>query len=278
VLVSVSDGAMRTLKMLDWLYPEKMSFSPDGRYIAYDFPQQDDSKDRDIFLLATDGSRETRLIAHPANDYVLGWTPDSKRLLFASNRTGSVGAWIIQVADGQPVGQPELVKQDIGSIRSLGLTKKGSFFYGLNTGMTKVYLANVDPVTYKIIGEPTPLSQQLVVENSFPDWSPDGKFLAYRSERISGFSGPRSSIISIRSLDTGEERELSPAMRHFFLIKWSLEGRFFLLAGYDNKNRLGLHIVDAQSGNITAMVLDGYWDSWSGDGELPAFNKRQKVR
>jgi len=273
VLVSVPDGKMRTLKTFDRRYPEKMSFSPDGQYIAYDFPQGDDSKDRDIFLLATDRSRETRLIAHPANDYVLGWTPNGKKLLFASNRTGSVGAWIIQVVDGQPVGQPELVKQDIGPIRSLGLTKKGSLFYGLDTGMTKVYLANVDSATYKVISKPTPLSQQFVVENHFPDWSPDGKFLAYRSERISGFSGPRSSIISIRSLDTGEERELSPAMRRFHLIKWSPDGRSFLLGGHDNKNRFGLHIVDAQSGKITATVLDGYPGSWSPDGKTIFYAK-----
>jgi len=273
VLLSVSDNKMRTLKTFDWRYPKKMSFSPDGQYIAYDFPQGDDSIERDIFLLATDGSRETRLIAHPANDYLLGWTPDGQKLLFASNRTGSVGAWIIQVVDGQPVGQPELVKQDIGPVRSLGLTKKGSFFYGLDTGMTKVYLANVDPVTYKIIGEPTPLSQKFVVDNHFPDWSPDGKFLAYRSERIAGFAGPRSSIISIRSLDTGEERELSPAMRRFHLIKWSPDGRCFLLGGYDNKNRFGLHIVDAQSGKITATVLDGYPGSWSPDGKTIFYAK-----
>jgi len=273
VLVSVSDGAMRTLKTLDWRYPEKMSFSPDGRYIAYDFPQQNDSKDHDIFLLAADGRQETRLIDHPANDYVLGWTPDGKKLLFASNRTGSMDAWIIQVADGQPLGQPELVKQNIGQIRSLGLTKRGSFFYGLQTGMTNVYLANVDPTTHKVIGEATPLSQQFVVENFAPDWSPDGKFLAYRSERISGFAGPRSSIISIRSLDTGEERELSPAMRGFWSIDWSPDGRSFLLAGYDNKNRLGLYVVDVQTGNITATLLDGYWGSWSGDGKTVFYAK-----
>lgn len=273
VLVSVSDGAMCTLKTLDGRYPEKMSFSPDGQYIAYDFPQQNDSKDRDIFLLATDGGQETRLIDHPANDYVLGWTPDGTRLLFASNRTGSVGVWIIQVADGQSLGQPELVKQDIGPIRSLGLTKKGAFFYGRNTGMRNVYLATVDPATYKVIGEPTPLSQRFVMANFAPDWSPDGKSLAYRSERISGFAGPRSSIISIRSLDTGEERELSPEMRGFWHIDWSPDGRYFLLAGYNNKNRLGLHIVDAQAGNVTATLLDGYWGSWSRDGKTIFYAK-----
>jgi len=273
VLVSVSDGAMRTLKTFDWRSPRKMCFSPDGRTITYDFPQQENSKDSDIFLLATDGSRETRLIDHPADDHVLGWTPDGKGLLFASNRTGSVGAWIIQVTDGQPLEQPKLVKRDIGLIRSIGVTKKGSLFYGHYTGIRNVYLADLDPTTNKVIAEPAPLSQQFVVANFAPDWSPDGKSLAYRCERISGFGGPRSRIISIRSLDTGKERELLPAMRGFYLIKWSPDGQSFLLVGYDNKNRFGLHIVDAQTGNITTTVLNGYWGSWSGDGKAIFYAK-----
>lgn len=266
VLVSVSDGATRILKTFGVQYPEKMSFSPDGRYVAYDFPQQDDSKGRDIFLLAKDGSRETRLIDHLANDSVIGWTPDGKNLLFLSNRTGSVGLWIIQVADGQPLGQAELIKQDIGSIHPVGLTKKGAFFYSTSTKMENVYVANIEPTTYKVIGNPTPLSQRIVVTNFAPDWSPDGKFLAYRSERLSGLAGSRSVIISIRSLDTGEERELSPAsISGFYLIKWSPDGQSFLLNG-------GL-VVDAQTGKITAMLPNGYWGSWSPDGKTIFYAK-----
>lgn len=265
-LVSVSDGAINILKTLDRRYTEKMSFSPDGRYVAYDFPQQADSKDRDIFLLETDGSRETRLVDHLANDSVIGWTPDGKGFLFLSNRTGSVGLWIIQVADGQPLGQPELIKQDIGSIHPVGLIKKGAFFYGTSTRMESVYVANIEPTTYKVIGNPTPLSQRIVVTNFAPDWSPDGKFLAYRSERLSGFAGSRSVIISIRSLDTGEERELSPpSISGFYLIKWSPDGQSFLLNG-------GV-VVDAQTGKITATVPNGYWGSWSPDGKTIFYAK-----
>ncbi len=57
VLVSVADGSVSVLKTMDWR-PQKMSLSPDGRYIAYDFPPQEDSPEHDIFVLATDGSRE----------------------------------------------------------------------------------------------------------------------------------------------------------------------------------------------------------------------------
>ena len=80
VLVSVADGSVRVLKTLDWREPGRMTFSPDGLYIVYDFPPQEDSPNRDMFLLATDGSREIPLVEHPANDHVLGWAPDGEGL------------------------------------------------------------------------------------------------------------------------------------------------------------------------------------------------------
>src|SRR5215472_2590048 len=73
-LISVADGSVRVLKTFDRLYPGKMRFSPDGLYIAYDYPPQQESDNRDIFLLAADGNREVPLIEHPAEDELLGWT------------------------------------------------------------------------------------------------------------------------------------------------------------------------------------------------------------
>lgn len=35
-LISAAGGSVRVLKTFDWMFPGKMRFSPDGRYIAYD--------------------------------------------------------------------------------------------------------------------------------------------------------------------------------------------------------------------------------------------------
>jgi hypothetical protein len=56
-LVSVSDGAMTTLKTLAWGLRPRSRFSPDGRWIACSLAPNRDSLDRDIFVLATDGRR-----------------------------------------------------------------------------------------------------------------------------------------------------------------------------------------------------------------------------
>jgi len=92
-LVGVKDGALRVLKSVDWKGPTKIFFSPDGQYIAYDLRIGDAAKERHVFAMAVDGSRETLVVGHPSENVVMGWSPDGKYLLFASDRSGSVGLW-----------------------------------------------------------------------------------------------------------------------------------------------------------------------------------------
>ncbi len=95
VWVPLAAGDVQVVKTLADHSPLKVRCSPDGRYIAYDYPSTDDSANRDIFLLASDGSDETVLVAHPEDDRVLDWTPDGKRLLFTSGRMASRSTWIL---------------------------------------------------------------------------------------------------------------------------------------------------------------------------------------
>ena len=251
-LVSVADGSVRVLKTLGGAPPIGVSFSPDGRYIAYDLPAE--GSGRDIFLLATDGSRETPLIEHPANDQFPVWAPDGRRILFVSDRTGSLGAWLIQVADGKPRGAPELVKSGIGPIWPLGFTRNGSFYYTLETGtMNDVYTAALDPATGTLLSSPQKVSQPFVGSNSQPDWSPDGQYLAYFVQQ-----GPLpiQARVVIRSVDTGEVRELPRQLgyiQYYRGLRWSPDGRSILVKGSDNR-RWGLYELDAQTGAVTPIV------------------------
>jgi dipeptidyl aminopeptidase/acylaminoacyl peptidase len=90
VLISTADGFVRVLKTSDGSWPENMCFSPDGRYIVYDFPQKTGSPERDIFLMSCDEIREIPLVEHPSHDELLGWAPDGENIIFASDRNGTV--------------------------------------------------------------------------------------------------------------------------------------------------------------------------------------------
>jgi tricorn protease len=58
-------------------------FSPDGKWIA--FTGQYDGN-TDVFVVPAEGGTPKRLTWHPDQDVTVGWTPDSKRVLFLSTR------------------------------------------------------------------------------------------------------------------------------------------------------------------------------------------------
>ena len=131
-MVGVADGAVQVVKSLGrWDQPAPY-LSPDGRYIAYDVEPQVGVKD-DIFLLAADRSHEIPLVQHPADDEVLGWSPDGTRLLFSSDRMGTIDVWMIEIADGKPQGSPQLVRQNIGGGLRRGLSSDGALYYEVRT-------------------------------------------------------------------------------------------------------------------------------------------------
>lgn len=252
-LISVEDGSLRVLKTLKH-WPRKMLFSPDGSYIVLDQPQQEDSSELDIFLLSIDGKRETPVVKHPANDWILGWTPDGKSMLFASNRTGTLDAWIIAIEEGKPKGDPELVKIEIGQISPMRFTRQGSLFYSLQASTEDIYIATLDLEKNKIIAPPKKVTQRFVGSNYSPDWSPDGKYLAYISERKPGLNGKDSYVLCIRSDKTGEVRELIPKLTSFGRLRWAPDGRSIFVTGSDEMVSLGLYQIDVQTGDKSLIV------------------------
>jgi Tol biopolymer transport system component len=217
-------------------------------------------------LLAADGSREIRLIEHPADDQLLGWTPDGNHILFASDRSGTMSAWMIRVADGKPQGSPDLVKPDIGQIIPIGFTPAGSFYYGLAIGTSDVYTAELDLATGRVLTEPQIATQRYVGWNTSPAWSPDGQYLAYISRNRHPLAGRRPEIITIRSLKTGEERDLSPKLPFMWgPIRWSPDGRSILVSGKDSKARHGLYLIDAQTAEATLIEM------WQGMIDIPSW-------
>jgi tricorn protease len=58
-------------------------FSPDGLWIAYTATYAGNA---DVYVIPTAGGQPRRLTWHPARDEADGWSPDGKRILFASPR------------------------------------------------------------------------------------------------------------------------------------------------------------------------------------------------
>ena len=276
-LVSVADGSVRVLKSFDRMGLVRPRFSPDGRFIAYHFSQEPDSTARDIGVFAVDGSGETAVIRHSADDVIFDWTPDGKRLLFGSNRSGTMGAWWIQMADGQPVGAPELVKPDLGQdVRPLGFTRDGSYWYEVRTGLSDVFIAVVDFASGRVLAQPTLATERFAGSNSGPDWSSDGQRLAYLSHRGPGVWGAR--VICLRDTTTGEVREIPSKLEKVVGIRWFPDDRSLLASGQSPSGGFGAFRVDLQSGEFQPGGLTqpsplGTRAAWSADGRTMFYGR-----
>lgn len=260
-LASTADGSVRVLKTVNWRGPGRMFFSPDGRYITYDLSASETTDESHVFVMAVDGSRETTAVAHQSKNWPVGWPADGSRLLFASDRTGSVGLWSVPIADGRPHGAAELVKADIGSVYPLGLTTSGAMYVLKTVGDRDVHTAPIDVNTGKLLAPAAGLAQGFVESATVPDWSPDGKYLAY--------AACDGHCIVIRSTDTGQARRLR-SMWYARLPRWSPDGRSLIVVGRDMKGRNGIFQVDAQTGQPTPIVLgvnSSASPQWSVDGK-----------
>lgn len=257
--ISVADGSVRTLKRFESGWPSGLSLSPDGRFIVYHYETKKDSPERDIFVLALDSGREIPLVQHEADDFVLGWAPDGEHILFASDRTGTVGAWLLPVTDGEAAGSPRLVKPDMWRVLPLGFTRDGAFFYGVNLAASDVYVASIDPETGELLAPPATVNPTRLAWDYRPDWSPDGRYLVYLSgEGATIGTAFRRKYYSIRSVETGETRELVPDLNDFYRCLWWIDGHSLLVPGRDRNDRHGLFKVDVQTGE--AQPLPAFWD------------------
>lgn len=226
VWVSTADGSMRTVKVLDG-WPKNVALSSDGRYVAYDLPQEKGSSKRDIFVLACDEKREIPVVQNPANDKLLGWTPDGKHIFFTSDRMGSWDGWVLKMARGEPSGLPQLVNVSMDDVSPIGFTRGGSFYYELSRRTYGVYIASLDLETGKVLSSPKPVGY--TGTEGAPDWSPDGKYLAYCTRTRDS----KQKIIHIRSVKTGQERQLDAKLRGFRLLRWCPDGRSILVTDFD---------------------------------------------
>ncbi len=270
-LVKVADGSIRMLKQLETpLNPlDNALLSPDGKYIVYDLPQKKDSPERDIFLYSLEDGKDIKLVEHPADDFILDLSPNGKKLFFASNRRGSLDSWIVGIEEGQLQGNPLLVHKELGEINPLGLDKSGSFYYSKENWTSDIYTATYDKQKAKLKTSPEKAMQKYEGSNLFPDWSPDGKSLAYMSSRL--FGSDYVWFLCIQSEGTDEQKEFRLDLKSVQPIKWSPDGESILAAGEDPSGQLGIFEIDVQTGDSKKLKTFGpdfiriFWASWSPD-------------
>lgn len=270
------EGSLETGEMA-----ESCIFSPDGQKVACTWLNKDGLLELRIIGLDGTAPRVLYINKETGFPWPASWSDDGKQVIFKSDRTGSTGIWIINIADGRPKGPPQLVRAEMGNIFPLGITRDGSFYYGLYSGWSDVYVATIDPKTGKVLTPPVKAVRHAEGFNSTPDWSPDGQYLACRSSR----GGPGSAGLLIHSFLSDKIHELEPkGVRglNFHFLRWSPDGRSILVVGTNEKGKYGyLFSINAQTGE-SEIIADPdpegaiFQPDWAIDGESVFFLRRTR--
>jgi len=240
MLVAVADGSAKLLKSMGKELSPGGEFSPDGRYIAW--AARDGLS---LFDLRT--GTESPLISDRSKHSVLGWAPDGKHILFSSERAGSADAWLVAVADGKAQGEPVFVRKNWGNL-PMGFTRSGAFYYAVINNIWDVQIAELDPAGGNVVSPSQPAFRRGNTRS--PGWSPDGRSLAAVDARE-----PSRAVI-VRSMDTGEERQLEVGERTIGNggLQWTPDGKAVVVPASEPGKGENLIRIDVQTGQVTSLM------------------------
>jgi len=145
------------------------SWSPDGTKIAFHSSRDGNFE---IYVMDADGNNQTRLTSNAAGDFAPSWSPDGQRIVFRSNRDGNNEIYVM-AKDGTAQTRVTYSSADDQEPKFSGDGTKIVFTRSLSTRQITVMNINgTNPVQLTSAGN-----------NFFPTVSPDGKKIAYISDR-----------------------------------------------------------------------------------------------
>jgi len=259
-LVSLADSSKRFLtsppaEYSDW----SPSFSPDGKLIAF-LRSSGPGFVEDVYVVPVAGGEATRLTLD--SRFVAGpvaWTPDSKEIIFASNRGGIMALWRLSASGGAPrrlegVGLPA---------NSPALSLKGHrLAYASGTYHSSLRHLRLRD-TKHAEGEPKILVASKN-ELGVPHFSADGQKIVFESSR-SGYP----EIWTVNA-DGSSEAQLTYLGGFSGTPRWSHDGGFVAF-DYRPDEHSEIYRIDAAGGTArlvpTNAGADNAVPSWSHDGK-----------
>ncbi|MBL8214350.1 MAG: PD40 domain-containing protein [Bryobacterales bacterium] len=243
-LVEAGSGKVDVLKSLDWIYPNRMDLSPDGKWIAYDDLIREGDSRRTIHLLATDGSTHRTLLKAPSGETFPLFAPSGDAVTYL--RGGTIYRYDLR----QP--GPERMLHAVGQALPMGFTRGGDYYYAVRNNQFALQIADFDAAP----GPGRPYSASLPVINAAPSWSADGKRIAFLARAANENFGQESRIIVIREVDGNAGTVLPPRLAHTGWVRWMPDGKALLAGGSDRHGQRGLYRIDIASGDATPLVRE----------------------
>jgi Tol biopolymer transport system component/DNA-binding winged helix-turn-helix (wHTH) protein len=194
--------------------------SPDGMHVAYTASRR--GQDPNVWVMRTDGTDARQLTSDATSDYWPDWSPDSRRVVFLSRRSGHESLWSVDVTT-----RTEERLFDIPQDTRAGHTVPGRLAeVRFSPSISRVALSMFVPPTGRrvlFVSAFQPFAPRALSDGSmslgYPAWSPDERSIAVE---IKDGSSTHAGIVDVQ---TGAERRLTSERGQTWVRSWSPDGR-----------------------------------------------------
>jgi TolB protein len=248
--------------------PHSFTWSPDGRWIAYVngnplWVLGPNVAPSSVWILDSIGGTPIRVTDQEYLNVSPQWLPDSRHLLFVSDRDGARGVYVVEVGPEGPEGTPRSVLPS-SDPHSISISADGrKLAYSRLIAKSNVWSIPIPRSGPVSVGEAAPVTEgtQLVETH---DVSPDGEWIAFDSKRRGELD------IYKQRLDGGSPQLVADVSSDAYEPDWSPDGTEIAFYSIEGQ----IFVVSADGGNPEVIVdfpgFDG-GSRWSPDGLSIAF-------
>lgn len=236
------------------------AWSPDGKKIAF---MSNRDGNYEIYILNIESvikdidDKEQKNLTNKegAWDGDPAWSPDGKKIAFASTRDGNYEIYLIDV-DGKNVKR---LTESKGDDRFPNWSQDGKKIVFMSeskkSGSPEIYIMDADGKN------PKQLTNNTHNEWS-PVYSPDGKKIVFGSDREKN-----KPAIYIMDIDGKNQEKIADSIAHHKAASWSSDGKKIVFE-VEKEGKHEIYVMDVDGKNLTKIA----------DGEQPAWQPVEKQK